>query len=153
MPSLMVPWVLRRNSSSLMPRALLNKRIGGMVASPTPIVPMSGDSMTRIAPKPRPTRRARIAAAIQPAVPPPTMAMSRTRLCTLLTDEPRMCRQGADRLLDHRAHAEQRRPGLGNVQNVRERIVVPWIEILAEENCQPAILVKMFLVEHGDTSA
>src|SRR5882672_1010333 len=149
MPSLMVPWVLRRNSSSLMPSALLNKRIGGIVASPTPTVPMSGDSMTRIAPKPRPMRRARIAAAIQPAVPPPTMAMSRTRLCTKLTDEPRMGRQRTDRVLDHRAHAQQRRAGFAAVQNVGKWIVVLWVEILAEEKRQPAILAKMFLVEHG----
>ena len=60
---------------------------------------------------------------------------------------------GTDRVLDHRAHAQQRRPGFVDVQYVRERIVVLGMEILAEEKRQPAVLAKMFLVEHGDASA
>ncbi len=50
--------------------------IGGMVASPTPTVPISLDS-TRVIRVPVALRKcARLAAAIQPAVPPPTITMS-----------------------------------------------------------------------------
>ena len=49
--------------------------IGGIVASPTPMVPMSGDSMT-VMTMPVPGRaRDNMLAASHPAVPPPTMAM------------------------------------------------------------------------------
>ena len=75
MPSLYVACVWRTKSPSLMLRKRSRSMIGGMVASPTPTVPMSGDSITAIA-VPVPGRaRARMLAAIQPAVPPPTMAM------------------------------------------------------------------------------
>ena len=47
------------------------------MASPTPMVPISGDSMTVIAiPVPR-NARASMLADSQPAVPPPTMTMER----------------------------------------------------------------------------
>jgi hypothetical protein len=38
------PWVRHRNSSSSMPSIWLNWRMGGIVASPTPMVPISSDS-------------------------------------------------------------------------------------------------------------
>src|SRR5882672_4806649 len=58
--------MLRKRNKSMM---------GGIVASPTPTVPMSGDSMT-VMKVPVPGRaRAKMLAAIQPAVPPPTIAM------------------------------------------------------------------------------
>jgi hypothetical protein len=50
-------------------------RIGGMVASPTPTVPISGDSTTLMAHPVPGMARAKMLAAIQPAVPPPTMAI------------------------------------------------------------------------------
>src|SRR5271167_2730852 len=60
--------------------------MGGMVASPTPTVPMSGDSITvMIVPVPG-SARANMLAAIQPAVPPPTIAM---RLICKLSAIPR----------------------------------------------------------------
>jgi hypothetical protein len=46
-----------------------------MVASPTPTVPISGDSMTVMAHPVPGKARANMPAAIQPAVPPPTMAI------------------------------------------------------------------------------
>ena len=58
--------MLRNRSTSMM---------GGIVASPTPTVPMSGDSIT-VMRVPVPGRaRDNMLAASQPAVPPPTMAM------------------------------------------------------------------------------
>src|SRR5207237_317116 len=55
----------------------LNILIGGMVASPTPIVPISSDSITVIA-HPWPTAADRAAAAIHPAEPPPTITILRS---------------------------------------------------------------------------
>src|SRR6202035_2435062 len=58
--------------------------MGGIVASPTPTVPMSGDAMTvmTVAVPGRP--RAKMLAAIQPAVPPPTIAMRLICLVSLI---------------------------------------------------------------------
>src|SRR5690242_19124290 len=65
------------------PRNRRNSMIPGIVASPTPIVGMSGDSMSWIE-HVRPTFLASALAAIQPAVPPPTMAIRliRRSACT-----------------------------------------------------------------------
>ena len=58
-----------------MPSWRLYSRIGGIVPSPTPTVPIASDS-TRTMRRPLPPRnRASAAAAIQPAVPPPTTTM------------------------------------------------------------------------------
>ena len=48
MPSLKVPCVARRNSFSSMPSIALNSRSVGIVASPTPTVPISSDSTSVI---------------------------------------------------------------------------------------------------------
>src|SRR5687767_11341731 len=56
------------------PRNLRKSMIPGIVASPTPIVGMSGDSISCME-QVCPSLRARALAAIQPAVPPPTTAM------------------------------------------------------------------------------
>src|SRR6185437_17010776 len=75
-PSLYVPWVKRIRSSSSMPRNALMCWICGIVASPTPTVPISADSIRWIS-QARPRPRASNAAAIQPAVPPPTITKRR----------------------------------------------------------------------------
>jgi hypothetical protein len=76
MPSFRVARVSRMNSASSSPIRLLKSRIGGTVASPTPTMPMSSDS-TRVTRACGPSVRCRAAAAIQPAVPPPTIRMRR----------------------------------------------------------------------------
>ena len=48
MPSLKLACVWRTKSSSSMPSVLLNRRICGIVASPTPTMPISSDSTRRI---------------------------------------------------------------------------------------------------------
>src|ERR1700730_9581478 len=66
--------MLRSRSISMM---------GGIVASPTPTVPMSGDSMTVMMQPVPGSDRAKMLAAIQPAVPPPTIAMRLIRLLSV----------------------------------------------------------------------
>src|SRR3546814_11003280 len=51
----------------------LKLRIGGIVASPTPTVPIASDSIRVIRRRPLARKREQAAAAIHPAVPPPTM--------------------------------------------------------------------------------
>ena len=76
MPSLKVACVARMNSASLMPSSRLKLTSGGIVDSPTPIVPIASDS-TSVTSTVRPMVRAIAAAAIQPAVPPPAITTRR----------------------------------------------------------------------------
>src|SRR6185436_16737746 len=75
MPSLNEPWVRRMKSFSSSPSRALKRRIGGMVASPTPTVPISSDSTSRMDWSEPLNACASAAAVIQPAVPPPTITM------------------------------------------------------------------------------
>ena len=92
--------------------------IGGMVASPTPTVPISGDSITLIE-VPVPGRaRARMLAAIQPAVPPPTIAMR--LMCRVSVIPP--LRKASCATLELALHAqEEAAPAV----IIRERLVRP----------------------------
>jgi hypothetical protein len=74
-PQLEAAWCAR-NARSSMPRVWLNMRIGGIVASPTPIVPISSLS-TRVMAQSRASACDSIAAVIQPAEPPPTISTLR----------------------------------------------------------------------------
>src|SRR5437763_16950917 len=83
MPSLKDPWVWRTNSASSISSNRLKADRCGTVASPTPIVPISSDS-TRTTSILRPNDLEMAAAHIHPAVPPPMMAIDRTRLSVFL---------------------------------------------------------------------
>src|SRR5690349_7932660 len=72
MPSLNVPCVCRRKSFSSIFSSLLNSAIAGIVASPTPTMPISDDSTSVIVSR-GPSTLASAAAVIHPAVPPPAM--------------------------------------------------------------------------------
>src|SRR3954449_2857794 len=76
MPSLNVALVARRNSAWSRPSPFTRLWICGIVASPTPTVPISSDS-TRVMVARLSRKRAKVAAATQPAVPPPAMTISR----------------------------------------------------------------------------
>src|SRR5690348_15765905 len=76
MPSLYVPPVAARNSASSIPSELLNIAIEGIVASPTPTIPISSDSIS-VTENRGTQKRASAAAAIHPAVPPPTTTIRR----------------------------------------------------------------------------
>ncbi len=65
--------------------------IGGMVASPTPTVPISVDSINVIVQPDPGNARANMLAAIQPAVPPPTIAILRIRSGERLADDAVAC--------------------------------------------------------------
>src|SRR5437016_12451374 len=71
MPSLNVAFVLRIISASSTPSARLRVRICGSVASPTPTMPISSDSISRTDARPGGMKDASTAAVVQPAVPPP----------------------------------------------------------------------------------
>src|SRR6185503_15220990 len=121
MPSLNVPCVCRRKSFSSIFTSLLNCAIAGIVASPTPTMPISEDSMSVIVSL-GPSTRASAAAHIQPAVPPPAMTtalISRfaTRQASQGTrvrekapvdhDRRGPCRKRRQRLLEDVAHCQR----------------------------------------------
>ena len=75
MPSLKVAWVSRTNDASSKPTSWLNQWMVGMVASPTPTVPISSDSTSTMSNWRGVLILASAAAVIQPAVPPPRITM------------------------------------------------------------------------------
>ncbi len=78
MASLTVPLVAFMTAKGSTPSDWKYRRMAGTVASPTPMVPTDDDSTSVIFAPSRPSRCAREAAVIQPAVPPPTMTTDRT---------------------------------------------------------------------------
>src|SRR6187399_140197 len=81
MPSLKVALVAFMNSCSLRPSMRLKLMTSGMVASPTPIVPISSDSTSVIDTSLGSSRLDNAAAVIQPAEPPPAMTICFRRGC------------------------------------------------------------------------
>src|SRR5258708_2647595 len=76
--------MLRKRNKSMM---------GGIVSSPTPTVPISGDSMTVMTVAVPGRARAKMLAAIQPAVPPPTIAMRLICLVSLIAQALRIANE------------------------------------------------------------
>src|SRR3954466_12737498 len=72
------------NSCSLTSSSRWKLTSGGIVASPTPTVPISSDSMSLMS-STLPSVREIAAATIQPAVPPPAMTILRTGLCSTVS--------------------------------------------------------------------
>src|SRR6185312_6407727 len=134
MASLNVACVLRRKSFSSTPSMALNCRIGGTVASPTPTVPISGDSITVIAQVCFSTRES-AAAAIHPAVPPPRIAMRRMgsvglissgdhlRRRAILRDKGLVRRRRFRGAADERAHVLHVRADILSVVLIDQRVV------------------------------
>src|SRR5688572_10044420 len=81
MPSLNVALVAFMNSASLMPSMRLKLMMSGMVASPTPIVPISSDSTSVMETSFGSSRLESAAAVIHPAEPPPAMTICFRRAC------------------------------------------------------------------------
>src|SRR5258706_16111217 len=77
MPHLYVALHSGIHSASSMPRLSKKPRSQGVEPSPTPMIGTAGDSSTMISTPLGCSALARIIAAIQPAVPPPTMTSLR----------------------------------------------------------------------------
>src|SRR5689334_17566067 len=155
MPSLNVAWVLRIRSFSSSPRRECQVRMCGMVASPTPTVPISSDSTSRMR-TPFRSAFARPAAVIHPAVPPPTMTTDSMGPSDMeespFLHECALAWHSLRRLMYGRAHSAQPLTSEVRVHELRARIDALRPQVLTDEHREPARLSERLLVVQDDAS-
>src|SRR5688572_1470319 len=164
MPSLNVACVAFMNSASLMPSMRLKLMMSGIVASPTPMIPISSDSTSVIDTSFGLSRLESAVSIIHPTEPPPAMTMRLNNGCMgsplLLFQVAHQIRHvfivrghGSHQLLDVVRHIVERGPRLGHGFLIGEAIVACRPPAHAEVLDGPVFRVEGLQVERHQQPA